>query len=79
MPTTQDLTLPAATIRQLMRQNCVTIRGLARKYNISLTRIREVRASGVHGTLAEEWFYLITGKWLTNCSTTEINCLGGKP
>lgn len=78
MATTQDFNLPAATIRQLMRKSGVTIRSMASQHNISLKRIREVRASGVHGTLAEEWFYLITGKWLTNCSTTE-NCLGGKP
>lgn len=56
--------LPGAMVRRLMRKHSVTIRALATKHNITMTRVREVRANGVRGFLANEWHYLITGQWL---------------
>ena len=48
---------------RLMRNHKVRIRDLAKKYGITLKRVREVRANGVQGFLAAEWIYLITGVW----------------
>lgn len=55
--------LSGALVRRLMRQNRVSIAGLAAKYQLTQKRVREVRKNGVEGFLAEEWCYLITGKW----------------
>lgn len=56
-------TLSGAMVRRLMRQHRVTIAGLSIKYQITRKRVREVRATGVTGLLADEWCYLITGSW----------------
>ena len=50
-------------VRRLMRKHHVTIAGLSDKYKITRKRVREVRATGVTGFLADEWCYLITGSW----------------
>lgn len=64
MQTTPDYKLPGEMVRHLMRRHGVTIRGLAEKFHITQKRVREVRAAGVCGFLANEWHYLITGQWL---------------
>lgn len=56
--------ISGAGICRLMRRYQVTIRGLANKHQITMKRVREVRANGVAGFLANEWHYLITGRWL---------------
>lgn len=55
--------LSAAEIRRLMRQHGQTIRGIAAKHGLTQKRVREVRAGGVTGFLAQEWRFLITGEW----------------
>lgn len=55
--------LSGALVRRLMRQHRVTISGLAEKYTLTKKRVREVRKNGVDGFLADEWCFLITGKW----------------
>lgn len=70
MPTNPNFKLPGAMVRRLMRKHGVTIRGLADRYNITLKRVREVRAGGVCGFLANEWHYLITGQWLDQRSAS---------
>ena len=57
------LQLSGAMVRRLMRQHRVTIAHLARTHNLTMKRVREVRAAGVSGFLAKEWCWLITGKW----------------
>jgi hypothetical protein len=47
-----------------------TIRSLAGEYQLTLKRVREVREHGVHGFLASEWHFLITGKWLDGSTST---------
>lgn len=58
-------------VRRLMRKRGVTIRALAAKHGLTLKRVREVRANGVRGFLANEWHYLITGQWLDQLSTNQ--------
>jgi hypothetical protein len=56
--------LTGAMIIRLMRKHQLTIRQIKVRFPlITLKRIREVRASGVEGFLAEEWFFIITGNW----------------
>jgi len=50
-------------IRALMREHGATIRGIKAKHQITLKRTREVRANGVRGFAACEWFWIITGRW----------------
>lgn len=57
--------LTGKMIKGLMRKHGVTMRQLKARHQINLKRIREVRASGVTGLLAEEWMFLITGAWPT--------------
>lgn len=59
-----DYRLPGAMVRRLMRKHGVTIRSLASTHSITMKRVREVRANGVRGFLANEWHRLITGQWL---------------
>ena len=40
-----------------------TIAGIASKFNLTKKRVREVRAQGVTGFLAQEWTFMITGQW----------------
>lgn len=61
-----DYILSGPMVRHLMRKHGVTIRGLAQKFNITMTRVREVRANGVRGFAASEWHFLIAGCWLDN-------------
>lgn len=68
METHQDLALTGSEIRRLMRQHGLTIRSLAAQFNLTLKRIREVRAHGVQGFAANEWHRLITGKWMDQVS-----------
>jgi len=56
--------LSSTMVRRLMRQNGVTIRSLAEKNQITMERIREVRANGVSGFVASNWHFMITGIWL---------------
>jgi hypothetical protein len=54
--------LTGAEIRSLMATYDVTIRGLAVRCGITLDRVRQVRATGVRGSLlTAEWFLLLTG------------------
>lgn len=55
--------LSGAEVRSLMRCHGKTIRGIATERGLTMKRVREVRANGVTGFLAEEWQYLITGEW----------------
>lgn len=59
--------LSGKEVIRLMRKHKVTIRDLKSRFQITLKRIREVRAIGVVGFHAEEWTFLITGSWPT-CS-----------
>ncbi|MBK6616640.1 hypothetical protein [Ottowia sp.] len=59
------MSLTGAMVASLMRKHKVTIRSIKERYPkmITMKRVREVRAKGVKGFAAEEWFYIITGKW----------------
>lgn len=57
-------------IKRLMRSHHVTMREIKSRYKITLKRIREVRANGVTGFAAEEWIFIITGKWPDGSATT---------
>lgn len=59
----EHMVLTGPRIRILMRKHGVTIRGIKDKYQITLTRTREVRDKGVRGLQAAEWFWIITGRW----------------
>ncbi len=52
-----------------MRKHGVTIRTLAQKYNVTIKRVRKVRAEGASGFAACEWYYMITGVWLDKVTT----------
>ena len=53
--------LSAATIRRLMRANRKTIRGLATRWNLTLTRVRQVRHQGVKGeAFVRDWLEMLT-------------------
>ena len=53
--------LSAATVRRLMRANRKTIRGLAMRWNLTLTRVREVRDQGVKGeAFVRDWLEMLT-------------------
>lgn len=71
MPFNPNYKLPGAMVRRLMRNRGVTIRALASQHGLTLKRVREVRADGVQGFLANEWHYLITGQWLDQLPTTQ--------
>lgn len=58
-----SMRLSGKMIVRLMRKHKKSIRGIAKEYSITMKRVREVRANGVEGFLAQEWIYLITGKW----------------
>ena len=64
MATIPDYRLPGAMVRRLMRRRGVTIRALAGRYNLTLKRVRELRANGARGFLASELHFMITGDWL---------------
>ena len=50
-------------VRTMMRKHKVTIASIASKFNLTKKRVREVRAQGVTGFLAQEWTFMITGQW----------------
>ena len=53
--------LSAATVRRLIRANCETIRGLATRWNLTLTRVRQVRHQGVKGeAFVRDWLAMLT-------------------
>ena len=53
--------LSAATIRRLMRANRKTIRGLATRWNLTMTRVRQVRHQGVKGeAFVRDWLEMLT-------------------
>ncbi len=55
-------TLSAQTIRYLMRRHRKTIRGIAQEWNLTLTRVREVRRQGVQGdAFVQDWLEILTG------------------
>lgn len=64
MPANPNYRLPGTMVRRLMRKHSVTIRALATRHDLTLKRVREVRANGVCGFAANEWHYLVTGRWL---------------
>jgi hypothetical protein len=54
--------LTGTTIRRLMRVNDKTIRALAAEMNITVQRVREVRAHGVKGeAFVRDWLYFLGG------------------
>lgn len=55
--------LTGSGVVHLMRKHQVTMRDIKAKYQITLKRVREVRAKGVYGFAAAEWTFIITGKW----------------
>lgn len=55
--------LSGTMVCRLMRRHHVTIEDLATRFNITRTRIRTVRLSGVTGFQAQEWVFMITGRW----------------
>ena len=55
--------LSGAEIVRLMRLHRRTLRAIKAEYGIKLKRIRQVRAEGVSGFMAEDWFRIITGRW----------------
>ena len=53
--------LSATTVRRLMRANRKTIRGLAMRWNLTLTRVRQVRHQGVQGeAFVRDWLEMLT-------------------
>lgn len=60
------------TIKFLMRKHKVTIRGLAKKYGLTMKRVREVREQGVKGFSGDEWFMLIGGKWPSEAAAADL-------
>lgn len=56
-------TLAANDLRRLMRSHKCTIRELAQRTGISMTRIREVRSNGLVCPLAaRDWIEAVTGQ-----------------
>ena len=53
--------LPGDEVRRLMRKHRVTIRGLAKDMQITMTRVREVRERGLKGPAVRDWLEHITG------------------
>ena len=60
------LELSGKDLITLMRKHRLTIKALAQKWEITQKRVREVRRDGVTGFSADEWHYLITGRWITS-------------
>jgi hypothetical protein len=64
MTATHDYVLSGAMVRRLMRTNHLTIRQVATRFNLSQVRVREVRATGVRGWIAADWYFMLCGRWL---------------
>ncbi len=53
--------LSAAAVRRLMRANRKTIRVLATRWNLTVTRVRQVRHQGVQGeAFVRDWLEMLT-------------------
>lgn len=65
-----SMRLSGIMIVRLMRRHKKTIRGISETNAITMKRVREVRDKGVEGFLAEEWIFLITGKWPSQDTST---------
>jgi len=53
--------LSATEVRRLMRHHQKTIRGIATRWNLTLKRVREVRARGVQGeAFVRDWLEILT-------------------
>ena len=53
--------LSGSAITRLMRVHKLTIRSLAKRMNITMKRVREVRALGVTGAcMCRDWYEAIT-------------------
>lgn len=57
------MVLTGDRIKRLMRKHGHTIRSLGQKFQLTQKRVREVRTSGVRDFLAQEWFFMLTGRW----------------
>jgi hypothetical protein len=57
------LGLSGTEVKRLMRIHKVTMRAIKTRHQITLKRIRTVRTEGVKGFMADNWLYIITGKW----------------
>ncbi|MBW8833447.1 MAG: hypothetical protein JF606_29560 [Burkholderiales bacterium] len=55
--------LTGRDIVRLMRLHRRTMRAIKAEYGVPLKRVREVRARGVTGFMAEDWYRIITGRW----------------
>lgn len=69
MTASSDYRLPGSMVRRLMRNRGITIRALARRWNVTMKRVRQVRKLGVRGFAANERQYMITGAWLDGPTT----------
>ena len=53
--------LSATEVCRLMRQHHQTIRGIATRWNLTLKRVREVRAQGVRGeAFVRDWLEILS-------------------
>lgn len=59
----RELTLTGSMIVGLMMRCKVKMRDIKTKHGITLKKIREIREKGTKGFHAEEWVFIITGKW----------------
>jgi hypothetical protein len=60
-----------------MRGEGVTIRALARRLDVPMVRVRQVRAAGVSGLAACDWYEAICGE-LTDDMRSVIHAYAGK-
>lgn len=70
MASIPNYNISGAMIRRLMRNHGVTIRSLAQRFDLTMKRVRDVRAEGVRGFAASEWHYMICGVWLDGLTTS---------
>lgn len=71
-----EITLSGSMIRRLMRRNQVTIRSLSQQNNLTLKRVRKVRADGAEpGFPSNEWHWMITGTWLEHLPDLDLKAL----
>jgi hypothetical protein len=72
--------LSGAYITFLMRINQVSIRELAKRMNITLKRIREVKARGVDGAhMCQDWYEGITQTGLFKNGSSSAKRIAGQP
>src|ERR1039457_2595156 len=70
--------ISASNIRRLMRVHHMTIRALAARMNITMKRVREVRARGVTGDcMCQDWLEGITATGLFAPHVTLPDGFGG--